>query len=68
RVKTDNPRKEINIYLVEFMLACGLFILGITDIYFGYLKNDLIYIILGLPLVTVFIITNLRLIIIKLQK
>jgi len=65
RVKTDNPRKEINIYLVEFMLACGLFILGIIDIYFGYLKNDIIYILLGLPLIIAFIITNLRLIIIK---
>ncbi|MFX1504269.1 MAG: GtrA family protein [Promethearchaeota archaeon] len=68
RIKTDNPRKQVNIYLVEFILASGLFILGITDIYYGCAKSDLIYILLGLPLIFVFIITNLRLLIIKIRN
>ena len=65
RIKTDNTKKQMNIYLVEFILTCGLFILGITDIYYGYVKNDLIYILLGLPLIIVFIIANIRLLVIK---
>lgn len=65
RVKTDNPRKQGNNYLVEFILAMGLFLLGIIDIYFGYVNNDWIYFLLGAPLIIVFILTNIRLIIIK---
>ncbi|MFX1277506.1 MAG: GtrA family protein [Promethearchaeota archaeon] len=65
KARTDNPNKQMNTYLVEFILACSLFLLGIMDIYFGYAKNDLIYILLGIPLIIVFIITNIRIIVIK---
>ena len=68
RVKSDNPNKQGNNYLVEFILAIGLFLLGIIDIYFGYINNDWIYILLGTPLIAVFIITNIRLIIIKAHR
>ena len=68
KVKTDNPHKQMNIFRVEFILACGLFLLGIIDLYFGFVRADFIYIILGLPLIIVFIITNLRLLIIKIRS
>lgn len=68
RVKTDNPLKQGNNYLVEFILAMGLLLLGIVDIYFGYVNNDWIYFLLGTPLIIVFILTNVSLIIIKTRK
>ncbi|MFX1383500.1 MAG: GtrA family protein [Promethearchaeota archaeon] len=68
KARTDNPNKQMNTYLVEFILACSLFLLGIMDIYFGYAKNDLIYILLGIPLIIVFIITNIRIIVIKARR
>ena len=65
KIKADRPKKQKNIYLIEFIMAGLLFLLGITDIYFGFVKVDLIYTLLGLPLIAVFIIINIRLIIIK---
>jgi len=65
KIKTDNPKKQKNTYHVEFILACLLLLLGITDVYYGFVKVDMIYILLGLPLIIVFIVANLRLIIIK---
>lgn len=67
-VKTDNPSNQIHIYLVEFILAMGLFLLGIIDLYFGYTYNDWIYILLGAPLIIVFILTIIKLIIVKIRS
>ncbi|MFX1391930.1 MAG: GtrA family protein [Promethearchaeota archaeon] len=68
KIKAENPRKQVNIYIVEFIISCLLFLLGITDIFFGFTKEDWIYILLGVPLIAVFIISTLRLIIIKVRR
>ncbi len=65
KIKTENPDKQLNVYLVEFILGCLLLLLGIIDVYYGFVKVDMIYMYLGLPIIIVFFIISLRLIINK---
>ena len=70
RNKTVDKKKKKSIYrfFIGILLTFWLFILGLTDLIIGILINDLIFILLGIPLLIVSFIITFKLVLVKHSK
>ena len=66
--RSDFPNKKITRSFVEFLMAIWLLILGIIDVFFGFVKGDILFYLLGAPLVIVAFFIMIRLIILSILK